>query len=86
MLFVADVGTSSFLQLPQSVDRPSCYSPSSWESNNEPKKVRIWACERFDLICIQFIRVRARRAAELHRLFKMGLDAKLAKRELYQKG
>jgi hypothetical protein len=53
------------------------------------KSSRMYAGERFDLICIQFIRVRACRAAERHGLFRMvldALDADLAKWEIDQKG
>jgi hypothetical protein len=35
-------------------------SPSSWESNNdESKKLGIWACKQFNLICMQLMKMRA---------------------------
>lgn len=58
----------------------------SCKANNEPKKLGIWAGERFCLICTPFIVDRARQAAELHDLLSKHLDSNLAKRELHDNG
>ena len=57
---------------------PTVVTPS-WESNNEPKKLRIWAGKRLCPIGAQLTTARARRAAKLRGLLKARLRADAGK-------